>query len=57
MLFNEEFTQGENSEPKKIGGINVDQSEVRRAKKCKFFFLYIKMTCFESTIFIKSSNC
>jgi hypothetical protein len=41
MLFNEEFTEGENSEPKKIGGINVDQSEVLRAKKCKsFFFVY-----------------
>ncbi|KAI7905711.1 uncharacterized protein BX663DRAFT_500635 [Cokeromyces recurvatus] len=33
MIHNELFVEDENSEPKKIGGINVDQSEIRRAKK------------------------
>ncbi|KAI8997594.1 hypothetical protein BDB01DRAFT_771683 [Pilobolus umbonatus] len=33
MIHNEQFVEGEDSEPKKIGGINVDQSEIRRAKK------------------------
>jgi hypothetical protein len=33
---NVEDGNSENSEHKKIGGIEVDQSEIRRAKKCKF---------------------
>lgn len=33
MIRNALYVEDENSEPKKIGGIEVDQSEVRRAKK------------------------
>ncbi|CAO3656591.1 unnamed protein product [Mucor hiemalis] len=33
MINNKLYVEDENSEPKKIGGIEVDQSEVRRAKK------------------------
>lgn len=35
MINIEEYVEDENSEPKKIGGIEVDQSEIRRAKKCR----------------------
>lgn len=35
MIDIEAYIEDENSEPKKIGGIEVDQSEIRRAKKCK----------------------
>jgi hypothetical protein len=34
MINNQLYVEGENSELKKIGGIEVDQSEIRRAKKC-----------------------
>ncbi|KAK4509805.1 uncharacterized protein ATC70_007109 [Mucor velutinosus] len=33
MINIEDYVEDENSEPKKIGGIEVDQSEIRRAKK------------------------
>jgi hypothetical protein len=35
MVNNQLYVEDENSELKKIGGIEVDQSEIRRAKKCK----------------------
>lgn len=35
MIHIENYVEDENSEPKKIGGIEVDQSEIQRAKKCK----------------------
>lgn len=40
VINNEQFVEDRVSEPKKIGGIEVDQSEVIRAKKCKFFITY-----------------
>lgn len=41
MIENELYVEDGSSEPKKIGGIEVDRSEVRRAKKCKFYFVNI----------------
>jgi hypothetical protein len=35
MIDIEAYIEDENSDPKKIGGIEVDQLEIRRAKKCK----------------------
>jgi hypothetical protein len=37
MIQNELYVEDENNEPKKIGGIEVDQSEIRRAKMCNVF--------------------
>lgn len=37
MIENELYVEDGVSGPKKIGGIEVDPSEVRRAKKCEFF--------------------
>lgn len=37
MIHNESYVEDDISEPKKIGGIEVDRSEVRRAKKCNLF--------------------
>ncbi|KAL7327567.1 ubiquitin-specific protease ubp2 [Mucor circinelloides] len=48
MINIEEYVEDENSEPKKIGGIEVDQSEIRRAKKfvglLKELFLNLQQT-------------
>lgn len=43
MIFNEDYVEDENSEPKKIGGIEVDQSEIRRAKKCMLSIVLISV--------------
>lgn len=42
MIQNELYVEDGVSEPKKIGGIEVDQSEVRRAKKCEFLHFFPK---------------
>ncbi|GAN04328.1 hypothetical protein MAM1_0060c03788 [Mucor ambiguus] len=48
MIHIEDYVEDENSEPKKIGGIEVDQSEIRRAKKfvglLKELFLNLQQT-------------
>jgi hypothetical protein len=36
MINNEAFVEDENCETKTIGGIRVDQAEIRRAKRCKW---------------------
>lgn len=45
MMNNEIYIEDENSEPKKIGGIEVDQSEIKRAKRCKLFLDCINISC------------